>query len=132
VGLNSLKSLNLTNVYPNNKNNNKNNKKKNNKVKSKPLELRSRVMNPSLLSQLLSPLCKSSSVRQSQIKKNCNFEICHLIAYLTFGNFVEFFKFDRVSLGDSPFGNTIGQSQSQQYQGAVQKGQSFIDWPNNI
>jgi hypothetical protein len=39
VGLNSLKSLNLTNVYPNN---NKNNKK-NNKVKSKPLELRSRV-----------------------------------------------------------------------------------------
>jgi hypothetical protein len=37
VGLNSLKSLNLTNVYPNNKNNNKNNN--NNKVKSKPLEL---------------------------------------------------------------------------------------------
>jgi hypothetical protein len=35
VGLNSLKSLNLTNVYLNNKN--KNNK--NNKVKSKPLEL---------------------------------------------------------------------------------------------
>jgi hypothetical protein len=52
VGLKSLKSLNLTNVYPNNNNNNKNNnknnkkkknKKKNNKVKSKPLELRSRV-----------------------------------------------------------------------------------------
>jgi hypothetical protein len=42
VGLKSLKSLNLTNVYPNNKNNNK---KKNNKVKSKPLELRSRVKN---------------------------------------------------------------------------------------
>jgi hypothetical protein len=40
VGLNSLKSLNLTNVYPNNNKNNKNNKnKKNNKVKSKPLEL---------------------------------------------------------------------------------------------
>jgi hypothetical protein len=43
VGLNSLKSLNLTNVYPNNnknKNKNKNkNNKKNNKVKSKPLEL---------------------------------------------------------------------------------------------
>jgi hypothetical protein len=37
VGLNTLKSLNLTNGYPNNKNNN------NNKVKSKPLELRSRV-----------------------------------------------------------------------------------------
>jgi hypothetical protein len=39
VGLKSLKSLNLTNGYPNK--NNKNNKKKNNnnKVKSKPLEL---------------------------------------------------------------------------------------------
>jgi hypothetical protein len=50
VGLNSLKSLNLTNVYPNNKNNkNKNNnKKKNNKVKSKPLELRSRVKSMTL------------------------------------------------------------------------------------
>jgi hypothetical protein len=35
VGLNTLKSLNLTNVYPNNK--------KNNKVKNKPVELRSRV-----------------------------------------------------------------------------------------
>jgi replication fork clamp-binding protein CrfC len=35
VGLNSLKSLNLTNVYPNNNNKNKNN----NKVKSKPLEV---------------------------------------------------------------------------------------------
>jgi hypothetical protein len=44
VGLNSLKSLNLTNVYPNNKNKNKK-KKDNNKVKSKPLELRSRVKN---------------------------------------------------------------------------------------
>jgi hypothetical protein len=39
VGLNSLKSLNLTNVYPNNNKNNNNNNKKNNKVKSKPLEL---------------------------------------------------------------------------------------------
>jgi hypothetical protein len=39
VGLKSLKSLNLTNGYPN-KNNNKNkNKNNNNKVKSKPLEL---------------------------------------------------------------------------------------------
>jgi hypothetical protein len=35
VGLNSLKSLDLTKLYPNNKNKNK----KNNKVKSKPLEL---------------------------------------------------------------------------------------------
>jgi hypothetical protein len=34
----------LTNVYPNNNNKNNNKKKKNNnKVKSKPLELRSRV-----------------------------------------------------------------------------------------
>jgi hypothetical protein len=41
-GLKSLKSLNLTNVYPNNKNNNKKKNKKN-KVKSKPLELCSRV-----------------------------------------------------------------------------------------
>jgi hypothetical protein len=40
VGLNSLKSLNLTNGYPNKNNNN------NNKVKSKPLELRSRVKIP--------------------------------------------------------------------------------------
>jgi hypothetical protein len=48
VGLNSLKSLNLTNGYPNkNKKKKKkkknNNNKNNNKVKSKPLELRSRV-----------------------------------------------------------------------------------------
>jgi hypothetical protein len=35
VGLKSLKSLNLTNGYPNKNNKNKNN----NKVKSKPLEL---------------------------------------------------------------------------------------------
>jgi hypothetical protein len=41
VGLKSLKSLNLTNGYPN-----KNNKN-NNKVKSKPLELRSRVKSSS-------------------------------------------------------------------------------------
>jgi DNA-directed RNA polymerase delta subunit len=44
-GLNSLRSLNLTNVYLNNKKNKKKKKKKkkkknnNNKVKSKPLEL---------------------------------------------------------------------------------------------
>jgi hypothetical protein len=37
VGLKSLKSLNWTNGYPNNKNSN--NKNNNNKVKSKPLEL---------------------------------------------------------------------------------------------
>jgi hypothetical protein len=36
-GKKSLKNLNLTNVYPNNKKNKKNNN--NNKVKSKPLEL---------------------------------------------------------------------------------------------
>jgi hypothetical protein len=40
VGLKSLKSLNLTNGYPNkNKNNKNNNNNNNNKVKSKPLEL---------------------------------------------------------------------------------------------
>jgi hypothetical protein len=37
VGLNSLKSLNLTNVYPNKKKKKKNHN--NNKVNSKPLEL---------------------------------------------------------------------------------------------
>jgi hypothetical protein len=48
VGLKSLKSLNLTNGYPNKNKKNNNKKKKNNnnnKVKSKPLELRSRVKN---------------------------------------------------------------------------------------
>jgi hypothetical protein len=40
VGLNSLKNINLTNVYPNKKKKKKKKKKKNNnKVKSKPLEL---------------------------------------------------------------------------------------------
>jgi hypothetical protein len=43
VGLNSLKSLNLTNGYPNKNKKNKKKKNNNNKVKSKPLELRSRV-----------------------------------------------------------------------------------------
>jgi hypothetical protein len=46
----------LTNVYPNNNNNNKNNKKKkNNKVKSKPLELRSRVKMVLLLTKQICP-----------------------------------------------------------------------------
>jgi hypothetical protein len=46
VGLNSLKSLNLTNVYPNKKKkkkkkkNNNNNKKNNNKVKSRAVRAR--------------------------------------------------------------------------------------------
>jgi hypothetical protein len=39
VGLKSLKSLNLTNGYPNKNKNNKNNNKNKNKVKSKPLKL---------------------------------------------------------------------------------------------
>jgi hypothetical protein len=39
VGLKSLKSLNLTNGYPNKNKKNKNKNKNNNKVKSKPLEL---------------------------------------------------------------------------------------------
>jgi hypothetical protein len=42
VGLKSLKSLNLTNGYPNN-----------NKVKSKPLELRSRVKNYACIENIL-------------------------------------------------------------------------------
>jgi hypothetical protein len=50
VGLKSLKSLNLTNGYPNNKNKKK---KKNNKVKSKPLELRSRVKTFLIIAVLL-------------------------------------------------------------------------------
>jgi hypothetical protein len=70
VGLNSLKSVNLTNVYPNNKNKNKNNnKKKNNKVKSKPLELRSRVKRLQLL-------------EYKQLMKLFNYLIIQLIAYL--------------------------------------------------
>jgi hypothetical protein len=56
VGLKSLKSLNLTNVYPNNK------KNKNNKVKSKPLELRSRVK-----SNVLN--CESSSFKTTKKTK---------------------------------------------------------------
>jgi hypothetical protein len=39
VGLKSLKSLNLTNGYPNKNKNNNNKNNNNNKVKSKPLEL---------------------------------------------------------------------------------------------
>jgi hypothetical protein len=39
VGLKSLKSLNLTNGYPNKNKNKNNNNNNNNKVKSKPLEL---------------------------------------------------------------------------------------------
>jgi hypothetical protein len=58
VGLKSLKSLNLTNVYPNNNNNNKNKKKKkNNKVKSKPLELRSRVKIAIFMLKIRSKVC---------------------------------------------------------------------------
>jgi hypothetical protein len=62
VGLNSLKSLNLTNVYPNNKKNNNNNK-----VKSKPLELRSRVKN------------SQNSVRKKSFGGTFCFSNCHII-----------------------------------------------------
>jgi hypothetical protein len=57
VGLDSLKSLNLTNVYPN-KNNNINNNN-NNKVKSKPIVVIIRTLKISLndfLMQFLRPL----------------------------------------------------------------------------
>jgi hypothetical protein len=66
VGLNSLKSLNLTNGYPNNKNK----KKNNNKVKSKPLELRSRVTKTK---KKVNPL-SSSSLR---VKRIPNFVILY-------------------------------------------------------
>jgi hypothetical protein len=68
VGLKSLKSLNLTNVYPNsnNKNKNNNNKKKNNKVKSKPLELRSRVKS-SLFCFLGSPTFVRTSKKKIRV-----------------------------------------------------------------
>jgi hypothetical protein len=59
VGLMSLKSLNLTNGYPN-----KNNKN-NNKVKSKPLEIGSRVKTFVL---------KNTSKRNSQCEISCNTE----------------------------------------------------------
>jgi hypothetical protein len=66
VGLNSLKSLNLTNGYPNKNKNNKNNNKNNNnnKVKSKPLELRSRVKMMSGCVLLLVPLYLGYKVRK--------------------------------------------------------------------
>jgi hypothetical protein len=56
----------LTNVYPNNNNRNNNNnhnkKKKNNKVKSKPLELRSRVK-----SRRRPPLCSGRFILAADI-----------------------------------------------------------------
>jgi hypothetical protein len=60
----------LTNVYPNNNNNNNNknnNNKKNNKVKSKPLELRSRVKNDSRILTKVNKvfLCKHFWVNKS-------------------------------------------------------------------
>jgi hypothetical protein len=83
VGLNSLKSHNLTNVYPNNKNKNKNKKnKKNKKVRSKPLELRSRVKIAIFKLKIRSKVCchfgrtKSSNVlspflQQFTLVQNC-------------------------------------------------------------
>jgi hypothetical protein len=61
----------LTNVYPNN-NNNKNNKKKNNKVKSKPLELRSRVKRAYLRKkvQIWGPIMYGHNITISKIAKN--------------------------------------------------------------
>jgi hypothetical protein len=64
VGLKSLKSLNLTNGYPNNKNKNNKNNNNNNKVKSKPLELRSRVKKGST-----TPV-KRNSVSRSETVQN--------------------------------------------------------------
>jgi hypothetical protein len=79
VGLNSLKSLNLTNVYPNNKNknknNNNNNKKKNNNVKSKPLELRSRVKNRAVVRITVVKFGDITSQLQSHIFTNFSLPI---------------------------------------------------------
>jgi hypothetical protein len=75
VGLNSLKSLNLTNGYPNkNKNNNNNkNKNNNNKVKSKPLELRSRVKNPEKI-ECFSPSQSTVFLQGTSWLSKTNFE----------------------------------------------------------
>jgi hypothetical protein len=67
-GVKSLKSLNLTNVYPNNNNNNNNNKNNNNKVKSKPLELRSRVK----INGLYTWVCRKCSQYEQEIVKLCD------------------------------------------------------------
>jgi hypothetical protein len=77
VGLNSLKSLNLTNGYPN-KNNNKNKKNNNNnKVKSKPLELRSRVtILPMYQNQHYMLMVKPRNHKSDYISaKTCNKEL---------------------------------------------------------
>jgi hypothetical protein len=74
VGLKSLKSLNLTNGYPNK--NNKNNKNNNNKVKSKPLELRLRVIITScFFSRHVTNnlyLSKTEAYLNSEINMQCN------------------------------------------------------------
>jgi hypothetical protein len=92
VGLNSLKSLNLTNGYPNKNKNNKNkNKNKNNKVKSKPLELRSRVttnatheMKENVIEQvqieeIAKPTTTISFSKNFRLKKRCHFRSTLLI-----------------------------------------------------
>jgi hypothetical protein len=74
VGLKSLTSHNLTNVYPNNKN--KNNKKNNNnKVKSKPLELCSRVKNLSKVigRQIFARIIVSINTMARLFKKSMHF-----------------------------------------------------------
>jgi hypothetical protein len=67
VGLNSLKSLNLTSVYPNNNNNN------NNKVKSKPLELRSRVKisKQNFILNININLCEDACEEKNYFKAKC-------------------------------------------------------------
>jgi predicted ATP-dependent Lon-type protease len=69
VGLKSLTSHNLTNVYPNNKNNKKN------KVKSKPLELRSRVKNLSKVigRQIFARIIVSINTMARLFKKSMHF-----------------------------------------------------------
>jgi hypothetical protein len=76
VGLNSLKSLNLTNVCPNNKKN-----KINNKVKSKPLELYE-LAGKNLLSNYISSLLTDLGVYFHVLRFIITFQLTFLISTL--------------------------------------------------
>jgi hypothetical protein len=82
VGLYSQKSLNLTNVYPNNKKKKKNN---NNKVKSKPIELyeiagKKQKKKNSLLYKCSVKLTKETV--SNSFTKSCSF-LSHLLSSKT-------------------------------------------------
>jgi hypothetical protein len=83
VGLYSQKSLNLTNVYPNNKKKKK--KKNNNKVKSKPIELyeiagKKQKKKNSLLYKCSVKLTKETV--SNSFTKSCSF-LSHLLSSKT-------------------------------------------------